>query len=320
MGDLIDRYVHQVGLYVRPKERAEIEAELRSQIQDQLDDRCDGSPTEADVTAVLKQLGDPHTMAASYSGEQYLVGPDLYPFMMTVLRIGLPLVPSVVVIANIVGLALSPEGGDWLGVLIGSIFTAIQAALIFFAVVVVFFAILQHSGEERRATKTEFNPLELPRVNEPGAVDRLESGMGSAIGTLAGIAILYFLQVGGLTLRFNLSDPGEVLPVPASWLVVLLITTFSSVVLNLWALLRRRWTLWTWLAQTVLELVGAVGLYFVLFTPVVERLMQTMPELSEQLPLEQLPWIITLFTIVIMVLSNGSRLIRLWQQRQGADA
>lgn len=320
MSDLIDRYVHQVGLYVRPKERAEIEAELRSQIQDQLDDRCDGSPTEADVTAVLKQLGDPHTMAASYSGEQYLVGPNLYPFMMTVLRIGLPLVPSVVVIANIVGLALSPEGGDWLGVLIGSIFTAIQAALIFFAVVVVFFAILQHSGEERRATKTEFNPLELPRVNDPGAVDRFESGVGIAIGTLAGIAILYFLEVGGLTLRFNLSDPGEVLPVPASWLVVLLITTFSSVVLNLWALLRRRWTLWTWLAQTVLELVGAVGLYFVLFTPVVERLMQTMPELSEQLPLEQLPWIITLFTIVIMVLSNGSRLIRLWQQRQGADA
>jgi len=319
MSELIDRYIHQVGLYVRPKERAEIEAELRSQIQDQLEDRYDGAPTQADVAAVLKQLGKPRTMAVSYSGEQYLVGPELYPFLLTVLRFGLPLVPSVVVIANIVGAALSPAGGDWLGLLIGSIFTAAQAALIFLAIVVVFFAILQHSCEElRAAARTEFNPLELPAVDDPGAVDRFESGVGIAIGTLVGIAILYYLQVGGLTLRFNLNDPGEVLPVPTSWLAVLLFTTFSSILINLWALIRRRWTLWTWLAQAALELVGAVGLYFVLLTPVLERVIQTVPELSERLPLDQLPSIITLFTVVIMVLSNGGRLIRLWQQ-QGAN-
>ena len=318
MSDLINRYVYQVGLYVRPKERAEIESELRSQIQDQLEDHYGGSPTQADVVAVLKQFGDPRAMAASYSGEQYLVGPELYPFLMTVLRFGLPLVLAVVVVASAVGAVLSPEADDWLVLLIGSVFTAAQAALIFFAVVVIFFAILQRSGEEvRAAAKTEFNPLELPAVNDPGAVDRFESGAGIAIGTLIGIAILYFLQVGGLTLRFNASDPGEVLPVPTNWLVVLLFTTFSSVLLNLWALIRRRWTLWTWLAQAALELVGAVGLYFVLFTPVAERVTQTVPELSH-LPLDQLPWIITLFTVVIMVLGNGGRLIRLWQQRQGA--
>ena len=45
MTELIERYVHQVGRYLPPKERAEIEAELRSQIQDQLDDRYAGSPT-----------------------------------------------------------------------------------------------------------------------------------------------------------------------------------------------------------------------------------------------------------------------------------
>lgn len=322
MNELIDRYVHQVGLYLRPKERAEIEAELRSQIQDQLEDRRDIPPTQADVAAVLKQFGDPRMMAVSYSGEQYLVGPELYPFMLTVLRFGLPLVPSVVVIANIVGAALSPEGSDWLGLLIGSIFTAAQAALIFLAVVVVFFAILQHSGEKLRseAKQHEFDPLELPAVNDPGVVDRFESGVGIAIGTLCGIAILYYLQVGGLTLRFNLSDPGEVLPVPPGWLVVLLFTTFGSIFLNLWALMRRRWTLTIWLPQSVLELVGAVGLYFVLFTPVAQRVTQTIPELSEQLPIEQLPWIITLFTVIIMVLARGSKLIRLWQQRQGANA
>lgn len=321
MSELIERYIHQVGLYVRPQERADIEAELRSQIQDQLEDRYGESPTQADVTAVLKQLGDPRTMAASYSGEQSLVGPALYPFLMTVLRFGLPLVPAIVVIANLVGGVLSPQGSDWLSLLIGSMVTAGQATLIFFALVVLFFAILQRSGEELGdSTKTEFNPLELPAVDDPAAVDRFESGVGVAIGILVGVAILYYLQVGGLTLRFNLSDPGEVLPVPAGWLVVLLFTTFGDVFLNLWALIHQRWTLGTWLTQAVLNLVGAVGLYFVLFTPVVERMTQTLPELSERLPLRELPSIITLLMVVLMVVASGIRLIRLWQGRQGANA
>lgn len=316
MNELIERYVHQVGLYVRPKERVEIEAEIRSQIQDQLEDRYGNSPTQAEVSAVLKHLGDPRTMAASYSGEQYLVGPDLYPFMMTVLRFGLPLVPAVVVIANVVGAALSLEG-NWLGILVGSVITAGQMTLIFLAVVVIIFAILQHSTEEiKKAAQTAFNPLELPAVNDPRTVERFESGVGIAIGTLVGIAILYYLQVGGLTLRFSLSDPGEVLPVPPEWLVVLLVTTFSGIFLNLWALMRRRWTLEMWLAQAVTELIGAVGIYFVLLTPVLKRVAQALPELAARVPLTQLPTIITLITVVIMVLSNGGKLIRLWQQRQ----
>lgn len=323
MNELIDRYVHQVGLYVRPKERAEIEAELRSQIHDQLEDRYGSSPTQSEISSVLKQMGDPRAMAASYGGEQYLVGPDLYPFMMTVLRFGLPLVPSVVVIANVISAALSSSGDNWFGLLIDSVFTAAQAAAIFFAVVVAIFAILQHSGEELRTQaktpESEFNPLELPPVNDPATVDRFESGVGIAVSTLMIIAILYFLQVGGFTLRFNLSDPGEVFPVPAGWLIVLLVTTVGEVIFNLWALIRQRWTLGMWLAQAAVEIVGAVGLYYVLFTPLAQWLMQTAPEQVEWLRLDQLPVWITVATVAIMVLVNGIKLIRLWQYQQSMN-
>lgn len=310
MNDLIDRYVHQVGLYVPTNERREIEAELRSQIHDQLE----GTATATEVAAVLKQLGDPQRMAASYSGEQFLVGPELYPFLRIVLRFGLPLVPTVVVVANVLGVVLTPAGGDWLTLAIGSVFTAAQAALIFFAIVVLFFAILQHSGERFAFRRAEFDPLALPPVDDPGAVDRAESGFGIAIGTLVVIALLYFLQVGGLTLRFSFSDPGGVLAVPSVWLITLLVTTSLVVLLNLWALLRRRWTLEMWLAQTLLELVGAVGLYFILFQPVTQLIVQAAPDLIDLL--RELPWMITLITVVIMVLSNGSRIIRLWQHRR----
>lgn len=310
MNDLIDRYVHQVGLYVPTNERSEIVAELRSQIYDQLE----GATATTDVIVVLKQLGDPQRMAASYSGEQFLVGPELYPFLRMVLRFGLPLVPAVVVVANGLGAVLAPAATDWLTLAIGSAFTAAQAALIFFAVVVLFFAILQQSGERFASHRAEFDPLTLPPINDPGAVDRAESGFGIAIGTLVIIALVYFLQVGGVTLRFSSSDPGDVLPVPSGWLITLVITISGVVLLNLWALLRRRWTLELWLAQTVLELIGAVGLYFILFVPVLGRIAPTVPDLSDLL--SQLPWIITLITVVIMVLSNGSRIIRLWQHRR----
>ncbi len=320
MSELIDRYVHQVGLYVRPKDRAEIEKELRSQIQDQIEDRYGDSPDRTDIAAALKHLGDPRTMAASYSGEQSLVGPELYPFLMTVLRFGLPLVPAVIVIANIVGAALSPDDNDWVRLLLDSIFTGAQAALIFFAIAVIFFAILERSGEEfRDPAASEFNPLELPAVDDPAAVDRFESGIGIAIGMLFGIAILYFLQVGGLTLRFDFNNPGDVLPVPTGWLIVLFFTTIGAVFLNLWALIRRRWTLGTWLVQTLLDLTGAVGVYFVLLVPVTERLSQAVPELRD-VQLENVPAILTVITVVLMVIASGSRLIRLWQQRQGVKA
>jgi len=318
MNDLIERYIHQVGLYVRPKERAEIEAELRSQIQDQLDDRYGDAPTPSDVAAVLKQLGDPRMIAASYGGEQYLVGPMFYPFMMTVLRFGLPLVPAVVVMANVVGAAISPDGADWLGLVIGSAFTALQAVLIFFAIVVIFFAILQHTGKELNASaNAEFDPLTLPAANAPDLVDRFEAAFGIAIATLISIALLYFLQVGGLTLRFNLNDVGDVLPVPNGWLALLFVTTLSSIFVNLWALIRNRWTVLTWLVETALNFVGAIGLYFVLFTPIAARLIETQPQLQF---LERVPFILTLVIVILMVLGNGSKLIRLWQHKQGATA
>lgn len=321
MSELIDRYVHQVGQYVHPKERREIEAELRSQIQDQLDDRYGGSATEGEVVAALKQLGDPRTMAASYSGGQYLVGPELYPVMMTVLRFGLPLVPSVVVIVNLIGAALSPDGANWLGLLIGSLFTAAQAALLFIGVVVGFFAILQHSGETLWGNdKQPFDPLQLPPADDAHSVDRFEASVGIATGTLVSIALLYYLQVGGLTLRFNLNDPGEVLPVPVGWLVVVLLTAFGGVLLSLWALLRRRWTLTTWGVQSALNLLGAVGLYFVLFRPILGRLLDSAPALGDYLSLDSAALMLTLSTVVVIALANGYKLIRLWQHRQGAAA
>ncbi|HRO25711.1 MAG TPA: hypothetical protein PLR07_15595, partial [Promineifilum sp.] len=136
MSDLIERYVHQVGRHVPQKERAEITAELRSQIQDQLDDRYEGAPTADNIADVLRELGDPRAMALSYGGAQYLIGPELYPVMMSVLQRGWIIVPVVVALVNLVIGLFSADGSNFVSLLVRLILNVLQSLWIFTAIVV----------------------------------------------------------------------------------------------------------------------------------------------------------------------------------------
>jgi hypothetical protein len=281
MVDLVERYVHQVGRYLPAKERADIEAELRSQIQDQLEDRFAGSPTEAEVASVLKEFGYPYVMATSYMGEQYLVGPLLYPFMMMVLRYGWLIIPAIVVFLNVFGALITPPQKPILNLLVETVIAAIQASLIFSAVVVLIFAIIQRASLELKDKESTFNPSELPQVNDPSVVDRLESAFGLAIATIITLVMFYWLQVGGLTLRFNLSDPGEVIPVSAPWLILLILLVFAQGILGLWVLRRNRWSAGLLLTEALLEVAGLIPLYFAVLLPFIERLNPELRDIAE---------------------------------------
>lgn len=321
MSNLIERYVHQVGRYLPAKERTEIQAELRSQIQDQLEDRYPGKPTEAEVATVLAELGDPRRMAASYAGEQYLVGPELYPAMMMVLRRGWVLVPPIAMFVHVLAALLGDEAGNIVGLLVESALGAAQATFIFTGIVVLIFAIIQHSGEDLSEFTGEdavFDPRSLPEVDDAAEVDRGEAVFGIAFGAFATLVLLYFLRVGGLTLRFNLSAPGEVIPVPIPWLIVLILTTTGTVAVTLVALLRGRWTVATWLVDTVLEVVGAVGLYYVLWQPLATRLLAAVPSLANVPFFDRGPEILLVASIVLTLLSNGNKLVKMLANRRGS--
>lgn len=323
MSELIERYVHQVGRYLPNKERAEIQAELRSQIQDQLDDRYEGAPTQADVAAVLKELGDPRRMATSYGGEQYLVGPDLYPVMMMVLRRGWVIVPPVAILVHVLAALLGDESGNFINLLLEAAAGAFQATFIFTGIVVIIFAILQHSGEdldEITGNDKGFDPLALPEVNDPAQVDRFESVFGIAFGSFAVVVMLYFLRVGGLTLRFNLADPGEVIPVPVPWLVALIAIVIAQVVLQLVALLRGRWSVSMWLLSTTLDIVGPVALYFVLWLPLAERFYAAVPQLVGVPFIGRGPEVILVISVIIALIEGITKLVKRLTYRHSPPA
>ena len=318
MSELIERYVHQVGRYLPNKEREEIQAELRSQIQDQLDDRYEGAPTQADVAAVLKELGDPRRIAASYGGEQYLVGPDLYPVMMMVLRRGWVIVPPVAILVHLLAVLFGNESGTLIELLLEAAAGAFQATAIFTGIVVLIFAILQHSGEdldEITGNDKGFDPLALPEVNDPAEVDRFESILSMSFGVFALMVMIYFLRAGGLTLQFNLGQPVDVIPVPIPWLVGLIAIGATQMVLQLVALLRGRWNVALWLVSVALDIVGAVALYFVLWLPLAEQLYAAVPALADVPLIGRGAEAILVLSIIMAVIEGVSKLVKMVSHR-----
>ena len=84
--NLIDKYIAEIGKHLPRRNRADIEAEIRSTLEDMLDERkqADGSVDEMTVVQLLKEYGAPRQVAESYSGKQYLIGPNLYPTFLLV--------------------------------------------------------------------------------------------------------------------------------------------------------------------------------------------------------------------------------------------
>lgn len=314
MTDIIDRYVYQVGRYVAPKERADIQAELRSQIQDQLDDRFGESPTEDDIVATLKALGDPRTMAASYGTQQYLVGPELYPLMMHGLRIGLMVVPTVVVIVSVVAAVFS-ENYTVIGLLFSTIVGALQASIVFVGIVVLVFAVLQYEGTAPMLRKTDFNPGDLPPVAATDSTDQSEIAVTLAFTAFELVILLYFIAVGGLTLRINLSNPGAVIPAPMPWMVTLSIILLVQIGILLLVVGRNRWTFGQWVANSLLDLAGVACLYFVLFQPLFSSIADRISPFRTLPFLDSMPILITLTVGLVVLLTNIQKAVVLWGAR-----
>jgi hypothetical protein len=256
---------------------------------------------------VLAELGHPYLIAASYSSEQYLVGPMFYPYMSLVMRYGWLLIPAIVIFLNIFGALTSSQPVRVFEWLIETLIAVVQGALIFFAVVVLAFAIIERIMSELQKEQEPFNPVNLPEVDDPSVVDRVEEAFGLALGTVILLVFIYFLRVGGLTMRFDLANPGEVIPVPIFWLVLLIVDVLAQLIVNVVVLLRNRWRLGLMLVQGLLEVVGAICLYFVLFLPIFNHINPDLANLAE---------IIVIILAVLMLLSRGSKLVGLLNYRQ----
>ena len=150
---LTERYLKAVAAQLPKSQRDDIIAELADAIADRMEAREEalGRPlTEDEQETVLREIGHPLAVAARYgSGPQHVVGPELYPWWMFGLKVGL----AAMIVLTLIGLAARVLSGDILaGQAIGQAFASAFSS----AVTLIGFATIAAFIIERQKEKPAF--------------------------------------------------------------------------------------------------------------------------------------------------------------------
>lgn len=249
--NLIERYLHEVGRYLPPRNRADILAEIKSFLLDKLDERVEGEPQEADVIALLKEVGSPQKLASSYpGGQQYLIGPDLYPFFSMVAWIVLAAVTGAQLIAFGVA-AWTGEETLNLWESLASLVSSLPAAL---GTVVIVFIVLQRIGVQPKLNDEPWDPRSLPEIE---GMEKIKKGE-QIFGIVGGSILLAIVAVIPEKIGIYMFPGGQFYPDPvilqySGWIFVSLLAALS---LNIYLLWQGRWSTSSRMAQVVVNLIS----------------------------------------------------------------
>lgn len=267
---LTDRYVWAVLKSLPESKRVDIDRELRGSIADEVDARvASGEDAAAAERAVLTDLGEPSALARSYTGRVLaLIGPDLYPAYVGLLKM---LYAVVLPIVTVVHLVVQAFAGTEPGGLVGGT-VAIALSLIvhlgFWTTLV--FAIAERAGTSMKGVPTlddgPFDAEQLPSI-------QTDTG-GSRSDLIASLVFLAFIPVALVWQQFSSvfeDADGRAIPVidPALWsfwLPYFLALTAASVV---FAIVLYRKGGWNWplvAVNAVLTVATTVPLVWLLAT------------------------------------------------------
>ena len=162
--DLIDRYIDAVRLLLPLSQRDDIAAELRDVLMTRREEKAEALArplTKAEDEQLLKDFGDPLTVAGRYGPQRYLIGPELYPVFMFVLRIVLACVIAGGLIAGLTqGIIVRTPPATAIKTAISTIWTG---GFVSVGIVTVVFAALQRQPVRARMIGDWRPSRDLPR-------------------------------------------------------------------------------------------------------------------------------------------------------------
>jgi len=257
--DLIERYVQAVGRHLPHKNRADIQAELQSTLVDTLEAQGAEGVTEEQAVTLLKKFGSPEKVAASYWPEgQYLIGPRLYPLFRMVTGIAL----SVFVIVQLVFLGIWVAFGqkplptlEYFGGLAGSIFSA-------FGAIVLVFAVLQRLDVRPETKDEEWDPRQLPAIDEEGSIRR--GGIVVEITFSLILMAILLLLPGKIGVVISPGAQAFLNPVIIRYLPLMIVAILLGIGMDVILLWRERWETGTRIGKVVLNLFSIYVLFILL--------------------------------------------------------
>ncbi len=236
--DLIDRYLHAVRWALPAAKADDIIAELRDDLVTRKEDREQslGRPlTKDETSALLKEVGHPLIVAARYRPQQWLIGPDVFPFYLFVMRIMVLIIVGIDVAIGVAralfgdGAPLQVLGQTW-----GSIWMSL---LLNVAIVTIVFAVMERSGFPAEHLR-KWRPEQLPDVK-----DKRKSAWESVFEVAAGVVFLLW-WTGVIHFPFRSAGPDfRVEPAPVIFQLYwpILALAAARLVQNLIDWLQPRW-------------------------------------------------------------------------------
>ena len=198
--NLIDRYVTEVGRHLLLiKGRKDIEKELRSTLEDMLEERAKEKGMPADESMqmeLLEEYGAPQKVAETYNPYPYLIGPRIFPFFMTILKIVVAAVTLGLSIATFVEIVnLSPiTTMDVLSAIGHGILNIISASIAAFGNLALVFALIERfapAAEFKMDEDKVWHPAELMKEPEPNKV-KIWEPIVAIVFTFIAISIINF--------------------------------------------------------------------------------------------------------------------------------
>lgn len=258
--NLIDLYINAVIAKLPQERKADAAEELRAKINGMLP----ADPSEEDVRKVLQDLGDPQLQAKNYDTRQrYLIGPDYYDNYISILKLVIGILITVMALVTVLTWIISPPDGG-----IVQFFTDLFTAMLGGAVqaatwVTVIFVIMERS-------KVAIPPIQahgwtvddLSKDKSKGVMIKRSDVFVSIFFTITFTAILYFRPE---LLSFYYRSGGSYAIVPIfdlerlqDFMPLIIIIALLELVISIWKIINRRWNLSLAIANAVRYSVGMV--------------------------------------------------------------
>lgn len=242
--DLIDRYLTAIRWNLpRGANADDVIAELRDVIASRVEDREEslGRPLgEKEVSALLREFGHPLVVAARYGNQQWLIGPDLFPFYWFALKVVLAIS---VVLTILSGVGEIVADGRPIQALIHVLGGAWWSLLGNAGLVTLIFAVIERTGWLTDHL-SRWSPEHLPDLGDLKFKTKPKNPWEYLFEVTIGIGfILWWARVIPIPILYTNVKGLTLTPDPiwnAMWLPILLLLIAGTVV-NLVQWLRPRW-------------------------------------------------------------------------------
>lgn len=190
--NLRDVYIDEVTSRIPESMRQDVALELESTI----DDMTGSDPSETTLYEALRQLGDPHVLAARYANRPlYLIGPALFTHYVNIIKTVLPIAITVATILSIIGYLTTPiDDTSWSQFLIqaflqtgAAIFNVVVQTL--FWITLTFF-VIERAVPEGEIPFSNWKPEQLKKVKPRSTTISLGSILFDVVVTVL-MVVLY---------------------------------------------------------------------------------------------------------------------------------